>query len=266
VYVLDPPARDELGLLYSFASGYHAELADDGSPESRLHRARAAASLEIVRRHHGPGRLLDVGCSAGFFLACALAAGWEAQGVELSDDAAELARRRGLDVVTGTIELAELAPRSFDVVTMWDVLEHVEDPLATLRQAAELLGDGGLLFVSTPNVDGLFPRFSYRLARLAGRWPHPEPPRHLFQFSKATLGRFLREAGFETIETIDRRIPLGYTFGRLRDLLRAPGELAYATAFAPLAVVGPLLHAGDEMVVVARIRRDAATRPSSPTG
>lgn len=252
VYVRNPPTQEEIEQLYTFASGYHTAFRSFSSPESRTHAARAEQFLRIVRRHSRPGRILDVGCSVGFFLELARAEGWTALGVEMSNDTAQLARERGLDVLTGTLEQASLPSQSFDVVTMWDLLEHVKDPVGTVAIAAEVLKENGLLTLSTPNVAGLFPRLSYRVARWTGHWPHPEPPAHLFQFSKKTIKRLLRQNGLLPIEILDRRIPLAYTFGPRSTLLRNPKRLAYAAVFAPLAFVAPFVGAGDDMLVVAR--------------
>jgi len=254
VYVRNPPTRGELERQYSFASGYHTVFRSGDSAESRAHAERAAEFLRIVRRHGGQGRILDVGCSVGFFLERARADGWTTSGVEISNDTAELARRRGLDVVTGTLEQAAFPPASFDVVTMWDVLEHLKDPVATVATAASVLREEGLLALSTPNIDGIFPRLSYRAAGWTGRWPHPEPPSHLFQFSKETIARLLSRSELEPVEILDRRIPLSYTFGDRSLLLREPARLAYAAVFAPVALLAPLLRGGDDMVVIARKR------------
>jgi SAM-dependent methyltransferase len=254
VYVHNPPTQEEIERLYVFASGYHTAFRSCGSPESRAHAGRAAQFLRIVRRHSRPGRILDVGCSVGFFLELAQGEGWTGLGVEMSNDTATLARERGLDVLTGTLEQAGLPPQSFDVLTMWDLVEHVKDPIATVAVAASVLKEDGLLVLSTPNVAGLFPRLSYRAARWTGRWPHPEPPAHLFQFSKTTITRLLRQNGLLPVEIVDRRIPLAYTFGDPSMLLRDPKRLAYAAVFAPLAFVASLVGAGDDMVVVARKR------------
>jgi 2-polyprenyl-3-methyl-5-hydroxy-6-metoxy-1,4-benzoquinol methylase len=252
VYVWNPPTRDEIERLYTFASEYHTVFRSERSAESRAHATRAADFLRIVGRYSRPGTILDVGCSVGFFLARARAEGWTTFGVEISNDTAELARGRGLDVFTGTLEHAGFRPESFDVVTMWDVIEHVEDPVATVAIAAEVLKEQGLLALSTPNIGGIFPRLSYRAARWVGRWPHPEPPHHLFQFSKSTVSRLLKQGGLMPIQIIDRRAPLSYTFGDRSLLVREPKRLAYAAVFAPVVLVAPFAHGGDDMIVIAR--------------
>jgi SAM-dependent methyltransferase len=177
LYVGNPPGEEELARLYSFDSGFHTQLADGSDEDSSATDANAQHHLDAIARVQDPGRLLDVGCATGRFLAAAAARGWEAEGVELNDDTAAIAREAGLEVTTGTLE--SLSPdQPFDAITMWDVVEHVPDPLGLLRAAHGLLAPGGRLWLATPNVDGLFPRASLLVAPRVGRWPHraPVPP------------------------------------------------------------------------------------------
>ena len=140
------------------------------------------------------GRLLDVGCGDGGFLAEMRALGWEAVGVEPDAEAAHLARERfGLEVRTGTLEDAGLADGSFDAVTMNHVIEHVPDPVATLRECARVTRRGGRVVVATPNTRSLG-------RRLFGRsWIGWDPPRHLLLFTPAHLGRVAEEAGLRVV-------------------------------------------------------------------
>ena len=251
VYVANPPSTEELARIYSFASGYHSEL--QSRRLERLHSAEAQAHQAIVDAHAAPGRVLDVGCSVGSYLRVARDAGWDAVGLEFSKDSSEVARsEHGLEVVTGTLGERPFTASSFDLVTLWDVIEHVPDPLGTMAQVHELLKPGGLVAITTPNIDGLFPRASYPLARLVRYWPHPEPPHHLFQFSKRTMQRLLEDAGFELVELVDQRIRLSYSFGGVRGHIKRPYRLPYTALFAPIALAGPWVGRGDTMVVIAR--------------
>jgi SAM-dependent methyltransferase len=251
VFVPKQPEINEINNIYSFASGYHIEYVSEGST-LKAETARARRHLGYLRRHKTAGRLLDIGCSAGFFLKEARAAGWEVCGVELSEDTAAIARRRfGLDVRTGVLTDDLFALGSFDAVTLWDVVEHLKDPISVLVTARRLLRRDGILLVETPNIDGLFPRLSYKVAALLDYWPHPEPPGHLFQFSKKTIGRLLDSAGLRVVEIGDGHIPLSYSFGSPASLVRSPKRLAYALAFAPFAMIGPMLGQGDSLVAAA---------------
>ena len=97
-------------------------------------------------------KLLDVGCATGGFLLTA-SNDFDAEGVELNADMAAIARRRGLRVTTGRLEEAFSDENRFDVITMLQVIEHVIEPVALLREAARLLRPGGIIYLNTPNVD-----------------------------------------------------------------------------------------------------------------
>ena len=251
LFVANPPDEEELARLYSFEGGFHTQLADGSDQSSSAADANALHHLDLMAEVQKPGRLLDVGCATGRFMRHACSRGWTAMGVEPNNDTAAIARADGLDVVTGTLAEVDSSER-FDAVTMWDVVEHVPDPLEVLEQARSVLAPAGYLWLATPNVDGLFPVASLRVANRVGRWPHPEPPYHLCQFSETTLREALRRTGFTHVDIRQERIPLGYTFGSREQLLSEPKRLAYTALFAPLAVAGPALGRGDTMVVHAR--------------
>jgi SAM-dependent methyltransferase len=146
------------------------------------------------------GRLLDVGCGLGFFVrAVGRLGGWEAWGCEISPAAVRYAREKlGLsNVLCGRLEDAPLATRSFDVITLWDVIEHLSAPDPLLRRCAELLADDGFLFLHTPNA-----RVALAKARLL-RWLRGSPPGasylaardHVHLYSEAGLCRLLARNG-----------------------------------------------------------------------
>ena len=251
VFVGNPPDQGFLTKHYSFETGYHEEL--KSNPASiAFHDAEARRNLALLSRYRKGGTLLDIGCSTGLFLAKARAAGWVVHGNEYSADSAQVARAtHGLDVVSGTLQTNSFATTSFDVVTLWDVLEHIPDPQATLRLAATLLKPGGLLIVKTPNVDGLYPRWSLKASPYVGFWGHAEPPGHLFQFSVSTLTRMVITAGLDPINVTHARIPLTYSFGTVAQWLRSLKWAVYCLAFIPLAWVGPTLRSGDDITLVA---------------
>ena len=252
LYIENPPSSEELRAHYSFAAGYHKGLAADGA-DVVVHADEARANLSVLNQNAQSGRLLDIGCSTGLFLAVALQAGWDARGLEYSADSARVARERhGLEVEQGELLSGRYAPALFDVVTMWDVIEHMPDPRAALRVVHEILKPGGLFVAKTPNADGIYPRASLAVAGLAGLWGHPEPPGHLYQFSVTTLGRLLRDCGFTTGRIHHQRIPIAYSFGDLKGWFRSAKWLAYSCAFAPLALTGPWFGSGDAFTIVAR--------------
>jgi 2-polyprenyl-3-methyl-5-hydroxy-6-metoxy-1,4-benzoquinol methylase len=114
------------------------------------------------------GSLLDVGCATGVFLDMARREGWQATGLEISSRSAQYARDHfGLEVVTGTLEEESWSSRSFDAITMWDVIEHMADPRTAVAQAGRLLKEGGMLVVSTPNGGSLLHRSAVLMFRLS---------------------------------------------------------------------------------------------------
>lgn len=144
-----------------------------------------------------PGRLLDVGCGYGWFLQMAQARGWEVVGVDHSPEAVRHARERlGVDARCGELQAFRFPGGAFDLVTLWNVLEFVPDPLGSLREIHRVLAPGGVLFLRTQNY------FFQRLAfLLTGPLRRPERPYrtfvfHLNSFSPAPLRLLLRRTGF----------------------------------------------------------------------
>lgn len=154
--------------------------------------ARHLSALEEVAGLPAGRSLLDVGAYIGVFVEVARASGWDACGVEPSEWAVRAARRRGLPIIQGTQASPELDGRYFDVITMWDVIEHVDDPAAELARAYELLKPGGWLAVHTMDVDSL-------AARLMGRrWPWLMDM-HIHYFNRRTLAQMLRKQRFKVV-------------------------------------------------------------------
>ena len=157
-----------------------------------------------------PGQLVDVGAYTGVFVEIAAQHGWDAYGVEPSHWAVEQAREGGLHMIEGTLASSGLDENSLDVVTMWDVIEHVSNPLGEMQQAQRLLKPGGLLVVHTMDIDSGFARL------MGGRWPWLMEM-HIYYFSQRTLKHMLEKAGFTVvrIEPQGRYLRLGYFATRI---------------------------------------------------
>lgn len=140
----------------------------------------------------GGGRLLDVGCGNGGFLALARQAGWQVEGVDFDEGAVQAARSRGLEVQLGGADVLAGREEVFDVITLCHVIEHVYDPVTTLRRLHALLKPGGVLWLDTPNLASLGAR------RFGSNWRDLDPPRHLVLFNPQSLQQAMREAGFHT--------------------------------------------------------------------
>lgn len=143
-----------------------------------------------------PGRALDVGCAAGYFLEVLLENGWDALGVEPSPAIAESARMRLGDehVLATSLEHVQLPAASFDLITLWDVLEHLPDPVGGLSCALRLLKPDGKLVLETQNIHSV-------LARVLGRrWHHFKHREHLAHFHPGTLKCALELAGLQLVD------------------------------------------------------------------
>ena len=158
---------------------------------------RTAADAEC--RHLPPlpaggGRLLDVGCGNGGFLLLARQAGWQVEGLDFDAGAVRAARSRGLEVHHGGIEVLGGCSACYDVITLCHVIEHVHDPITTLRRLHALLKPGGMLWLDTPNLASL------GAARFGQHWRDLDPPRHLVLFTPESLRGALAKAGFRNVE------------------------------------------------------------------
>lgn len=221
----------------------------DGSGHESAHVADFRAGLELIESHgDGTGSLLDVGCATGSFLSVALAKGWRCSGVEVSAFAAAQARQRtGCQIFCGKLEEAPFAAGSFDAITMWDLLEHLPDPLQGLETARRLLKPGGLLLVNTPNENSLLRRVARLLYRGSGGSIKAPVNRlyhryHLYYFAAQTLGVLFRRAGFAVVDMSTKPIPMSR--GRI--------PAATKVAMKVLSVAERLTRAEYELLVVAR--------------
>lgn len=169
-------------------------------------RRRSAAKFwKRLENYRQTNKLLDVGSSYGFFLDEARRQGWQVVGMELALDQAAWAREHlGLPVVED-LESRELEPHSFDVLTLWDVIEHVEDPHSFLKRCHTLIRPGGVVLLKTPNAEGLLQRGPWWLRPyLALYWQlvYPaNPMQHLYHFTPQVIERVLQESGFSVTET-----------------------------------------------------------------
>jgi SAM-dependent methyltransferase len=211
-------------------------------------RARLAASNSTsttldVRRP----RLLDVGCGPGFFVRAASIAGFAAAGVEISEYAVTFARERlGQNVSVGEARAGDLRDGPFDVVTMWDVIEHLPDPFAACEAVGDVLKPSGLLAISTGDIDSI-------AARLSGaRWHLFNLPEHLWFFTADSLKRLLRRAGLAPFE--QRREVCWYTLRYLVERLEAMfgGRRFVSRSLGPVGRLNMPVTLRDIVTVLAR--------------
>jgi len=192
------------------------------------------AAKKLWLGHSAGGSLLDVGCGNGDFLLRMKHLGWNAQGIDPDPLAVLAAQERGLSVQTSSLDEAGFPDKSFDVITMSHVIEHVPDPIELLKECRRVLKKGGQLILLTPNPESLGRRaFGYW-------WYGWEPPRHLMIFSAPLLQGCVEKAGLVTIQAAtSARSARGMSQGSY--LLRRSGSLRGANH---LADAGPVLRLG----------------------
>ncbi|MBM4421921.1 MAG: class I SAM-dependent methyltransferase [Chloroflexi bacterium] len=237
------------GYVYANPRGDPAEVMQAyESVEDPLYLRERAGRERTFRKHLKPlhrvagepnGRkLLDVGAYIGVFVEVARAAGWDAEGIEPSGWAVGEAVRAGLPVRRGTLSSVGFPSESFDVITLWDVIEHFDDPRAELDHVFRLLKPGGVVVIHTIDMGSL-------TAKLMGaRWPFLMEM-HIAFFSRATLRAMLERVGFQYVgdHTEGRYLRLGYLAGRVsaafgswvgRPLERAIAALKMGEWMAPV--------------------------------
>ena len=211
--------------------------------------AVAQAHLRFVQKHVATGRLLDLGCATGTFVRAATEAGWHATGLDASSWSLARARERcpSAEFRQGLIEDAVFPDGGFDVITMWDTLEHVPDPAAVFARVRPWLKPGGWLFLNLPNSDSL-------VARALGRHWVLLLREHLWYFSPTTIAALLARVGFRCEATqpnvvrfslANVGVRLGQYPGRVPKLV---GQLANASWSRRVSLPFPI----GEMTVAAR--------------
>jgi SAM-dependent methyltransferase len=204
-----------------------------------LRRRVFAENWRWIVARRPTGLALDVGASFGWFLQAA-PPGWQVRGLEPAAEVAALARAAGLDVRPGGIEALATDPQQYDLITFWNVFEHLSDPQGALAVVREHLRPGGLLALAVPNRQGLLNRLAY-LAYFLSRGRITGPLHTLFQVENPAPHRF------------------HYTAGDLQRLLAAAG-------FAVLAVVGQPIVDLRRLALRAKLEPDGGGLASHPLG
>ena len=211
-----------------------------------------AKFLKKIHKHKPQGTLLDAGCALGFFVELALKKGYDAYGFDASSYAANEASQLvgAKRIQHGTIAEVNYKKKSFDVISMFDIFEHLDDPRADLRKIYSWLKDDGIIIIATGDTRSIFAQLMRR------RWPFYSPPQHLFFFHKKNLADLLRQEGFTPFEwsRIGKWLSLRY----LLHLARTTGESRIAQLVYPFAHhsrAGKLpvyMPVRDNMVVIAK--------------
>lgn len=209
------------------------------------------------------GKLLEIGCGNGSLMARLADLGWLVQGIEPDTIAADMAISRGLPVIIGKLDALSFVAGSFDAIIMSHVIEHVDDPVALVRQCRRILKPGGRLVMLTPNLDALGHRWFGR------NWLHLDAPRHLHLFTQGSLPDICRKAGFSDIvyetsvrdanwtlaASLSLRYKNKYRLGKLPGSLRIVGMILLYMEWLGILL---RLSQGEELLVIASHGKPAA--------
>jgi 2-polyprenyl-3-methyl-5-hydroxy-6-metoxy-1,4-benzoquinol methylase len=209
--------------------------------------------MDLIERvwNRAPGRLLDIGTGGGSFPFMASKRGWKVEGCEPNRWLCEWAQNNyGLPIRPGTVFDQNYPAASYDVVTLWDVLEHTPDPKTEVRETYRLLKEDGLLVINYPDIGSW-------IARAMGRsWVFLLDV-HLYYFTRTTMRTLLEDAGFEIVRIRPhyQRLALGYVLQRATPYVGAPARLA-AGAFRRLGIAERQVpYWMGQTLVIARKRR-----------
>ena len=192
-FVSPMPTPAELTAHYQNAGYFEGESEQgylnyaDMQKALRPHFQRRLQTIETQLPQRG--KILDVGCAAGYFLQEAQQRGWHICGMELSQEMAHSAEQLLHAPIYTALDA--VPDRDFDAITLWEVIEHLPDPIETLRQLRDRLRPGGVLMLSTPNNG------HWQALRAKELWIGYRPPSHLQYFTRETLTDTLHRAGFE---------------------------------------------------------------------
>jgi SAM-dependent methyltransferase len=216
VYFPQRCSRTEIEQLYS-EDYFHGAEYFDYLADRAAHEANFRARLRVLKRWvPGGKRVFEIGCAYGFFLNLARNF-WQVRGCDIAGLPCQHARDRlGLDVVRADFTEVDLGAGAVDAFCLWDAIEHLEDPGDYLARMATALPIGGIVALTTGDIDSW-------LARLQGpRWRQIHPPTHIWYFSPATLRRTLERFGFEVLWS--RHVGMWRSLGQITHSLTSLGR------------------------------------------
>jgi 2-polyprenyl-3-methyl-5-hydroxy-6-metoxy-1,4-benzoquinol methylase len=207
---------------------------------------------DVVTRHVAGGRALEIGCAAGFFLDTLRRRGFETHGIEIGEEVFAHARDvfRLPNLHLGPLESYAPPVEPFDLVALFDVIEHLADPTAAMRRVRSMLRPGGIAVLQTQDVASLARRVMGR------KWTHFKQAEHVYHFSPATIRTLLDRAGFDVLEVRKRGagkyVSVGFVIDRMERF--HPWLHRFAKILSPFRRRYVYVNPWDEMLVVARAR------------
>jgi len=240
------PTEQELREFYS--SGYytgkyegHGYVDYHGIGTEYMKRVWREVKLTLKQFDISPSHLLDIGCATGVLLAQAKDDGWRCTGVEMIEEAAEIARLEyGINVIVGDVLSVSLPTSHYGLATLWHIVEHLIDPIAVLRRVYEVLMPGGYLYIEVPNWASLG-----RIIR-GPSWAALKPPEHITFFNPDSLSFAARKCGFAVIQVTTH-------YPSIADRAAVPGREQPLYKVAHIAAkIACNLGAGGNMRLLAR--------------
>jgi len=197
LYTMPRPDKDKIGAYYKSEAYYsHQENKKGFIPKvyERVKSINLKHKYRLATDGMQPGKLLDIGCGVGDFLHTAEMHGWECIGVEPSEDAKTIAQKRMKGTIITSEELESFSDGAFDVITMWHVLEHVDDLKWQVAQLQRLVKPSGRVVIAVPNYK------SYDGQFYKEHWAAYDVPRHLNHFNRITLSKIFKTSSLELVK------------------------------------------------------------------
>lgn len=194
LYTMPRPDKEKIGAYYKSEAYYsHQENKKGFIPKvyERVKSINLKHKYRLATSGMQSGKLLDIGCGVGDFLHTAEMHGWECIGVEPSEDAKAIAQKRMKGMIITSEELESFSDGAFDVITMWHVLEHVDDLKWQVAQLQRLVKPSGRVVIAVPNYK------SYDGQYYEEHWAAYDVPRHLNHFNQITLSKIFKTSGLE---------------------------------------------------------------------
>ncbi len=196
LYTMPRPSKEKIGAYYK-SDEYYSHQENKKGFVPRLYEAIKKINLKhkfrLASRDLPVGKLLDIGCGVGDFLHVAENKGWQCTGVEPSEEAREIARQRIKGDLLYSEDLEQLSDQSFDLITMWHVLEHVDDLKWQVAQLQRLIKPNGRIVIAVPNYRSYDGRF------YNAYWAAYDVPRHLNHFNKTVITKMFKTSGLSLV-------------------------------------------------------------------
>jgi len=207
---MDPQLNDE-EIIRLYSEGYYASWGVSGNSENESAKQMKIATfllrLELIKQHVASGKIMDIGCATGYFLEAAKTLNYEPFGIELSEYSSGIAKKKfGTEnIFNGKLEDCNFKQKMFNVITMFDLIEHVRSPRETLSKAAELLSDDGVIVITTPDNSSTSNKI------MGKRWTHYKQE-HFYYFNIKSLSYVAQQCNLKVVYSESSKKALNITY------------------------------------------------------